>query len=69
VTSKFSIVEAKRERCSRHVGAVRQGRRSHASALIVEDFVAPLARHDLRDQDADGRPQEIRSCGGMYIPV
>jgi hypothetical protein len=31
--------------------------------------VASLARHDLRDQDADGCPQEIRSCGGMYIPV
>jgi hypothetical protein len=31
--------------------------------------VASLARHDLRDQDADGRPHEIRSCGGMYIPV
>jgi zinc/manganese transport system substrate-binding protein len=51
-----SVVDVERKGCDHDaVGARLQRRLQQASALVVQDLVAALARDDLRDQDRDTR--------------
>src|SRR5579871_2977351 len=50
--SRRSVVQVEGERRHRDIGLRPQHAGEDAAALVVEDLVTPLARHDLGDQHA-----------------
>ena len=59
-----SVIQVERQRRHRHVRLSAQSFGERPSALVVEDLVTMLARHDLRDEDADHR---VLRVDGLYV--
>src|SRR6185437_9547829 len=62
--SGASVIQVEWQGRHRHVRLGAQSLGERPSALVVEDLVTTLARHDLRDEDADHR---VLRVDGLYV--